>query len=205
MGNLIGTEADGISPLGNFNDAGISIISPNNTIGGNAAGAANTIAFNNIEGVRIQSLPDEEATGNRILRNSIFSNGRLGIDLVGGAQNAAGATANDPGDTDTGPNNLQNKPVLTSAVTSGGVTTIQANLNSTPDSTFVIRFFSNPSGNEGKQFIGQKSVTTDSNGNVSFSFSSTTAVPTGQTVTATATSSGGDTSEFSAPREVTRP
>jgi hypothetical protein len=37
----------------------------------------------------------------------------------------------------------------------------------------VVRFFSNPSGtDEGKTFIGQKSVTTDASGNATFTFSS---------------------------------
>jgi plastocyanin len=35
----------------------------------------------------------------------------------------AARTANDPQDSDTGPNNLQNKPVLDSAITSGSSTT----------------------------------------------------------------------------------
>jgi hypothetical protein len=173
-----------------------------NLIGGAASGAANTIAFNGRDGVVVGG---SSSTANRILRNSIVSNVGLGIDLQGGTEGASGATANDLGDADTGPNNLQNKPVLTSAITSGGSTAINGNLNSTPNNRFVIRFFSNPSGNEGKKFIGQKRVSTNSNGNVTFSISLATAVPAGQTITATATSSGGDTSEFSTLCTVVRP
>ncbi|MBD0274846.1 MAG: hypothetical protein ICV73_23340 [Acetobacteraceae bacterium] len=44
-----------------------------------------------------------------------------------GAENANGA-ASDPHDPDAGPNNLQNKPVLTAAAT----TTVQGRLNSPP-------------------------------------------------------------------------
>ncbi len=86
----------------------------------------------------------------------------------------------------------------------GGSTTVEGTLKSTPNRSFTIQFFSNPSGeNEGKTFIGSKSVTTDSGGNISFTFTPAQAVAVGQSVTATATDSGGNTSEFSAPREVT--
>jgi hypothetical protein len=58
----------------------------------------------------------------------------------------SGNTENDENDPDTGPNSLQNKPELTTAETSGGKTTIEGKLNSRPNRTFVIRFFSNPGG-----------------------------------------------------------
>ena len=144
------------------------------------------------------SIYGATATGNRVLQNSIFANGGLGIDL-----GDDGLTANDPGDADTGPNGLQNKPVVRSAKTGALKTTIGARLNSTPNRTFTVQFFSNPAGgDEGKKFIGQKSVITDASGNVTFSFSPSQKVDAGRTVTATATSPAGNTSEFSAPRTV---
>jgi hypothetical protein len=91
---------------------------------------------------------------------------------------------------------------MTSARTGSLKTTIKGSLNSTPGKTYVVRFFSNPSGDEGKTFIGQTSVTTDGSGNATFTFSPSQKVGLGQTVTATATSPAGDTSEFSAPRTV---
>jgi CSLREA domain-containing protein len=200
-GNLIGTKKDGTTALGNDNDGVNFSASSDNFVGGFSAGAPNTIAFNGGDGVNVVT---DDADSNHILRNSIFSNGGLGIDLVGGTENAAGASANDTGDPDSGPNDLQNKPVVTSAKTVGGTTTIQAKLNSTPSDPFVVEFFSNPSGeNEGKKFIGNKAVSTNSNGNVTFSFAPSQAVPAGQRVTATATNSvEANTSEFSAPRTV---
>ncbi len=192
-GNLIGTKTDGTSALGN--DDGVVVLSGStNTV------RANTIAFSQFDGVVITDF--ESNIENRILSNSIFSNGDLGIDLEGGTENAAGATANDPKDPDDGPNDLQNKPVLTSAATSSGATTVRGNLNSTPAKTFKIQFFSNPSGNEGKKFIGQKTVTTGADGLVTFTLNPTQRVPLGQTVTATATDPEGNTSEFSAARSV---
>ena len=75
-------------------------------------------------------------------------------------------------------------------------------MNGGREVTYLIQFFSNPSGNEGKRFIGQKSLTTATSGNASFTFSPTSKVSSGQTVTATATDPAGNTSEFSAPRTV---
>jgi hypothetical protein len=139
-----------------------------------------------------------DVTGESILRNSIFSNEDLGIDL-----DNDGVTPNDLGDGDTGTNNLQNYPVLSSAENAGGDTTIEGALNSKPNETFMVRFFSNPSGNEGKKYIGAKSVTTNLNGNVAFTFKPANKVPVGHRVTATVTrNSTNDTSEFSAPEEV---
>lgn len=110
----------------------------------------------------------------------------------------AAGTANDPQDSDTGPNN----PVLDSAITSGSSTGIAGRSNSTPEQIFTIRYFSKPSGNEGKQFIGLKSVTNNANGNAgTFAFNPAQVVAVGDTVTATATQAN-STSEFSAPRTV---
>ena len=141
--------------------------------------------------------------GNRILSNSIFSNVELGIDLLAGGNR--GPTANDTGDIDTGPNGLQNKPVLSSAKkVTRTKTVIEGGLNSTPSKTFAVQFFSNPTGtSEGKKLLGQKSVTTDAGGDVSFSFSTKKKVSLGQAIMATATGAEG-TSEFSAPKQVVR-
>ena len=197
LGNRIGTTANGTGTLGN-GEAGVLIQGLNNSVGNGTAGGSNTIAFNGEDGVEVQS-----GTGHEISRNSIFSNTGLGIDLGGGFEDAAGKTANDPGDIDPGANGLQNSPVLASAKTVSGKTTVTGKLNSTPGKTFKVQFYSNPSGDEGKKFIGEKSVTTDaSTGNASFTFSPATAVPVGQTITATATDPGNNTSEFSAARKV---
>jgi CSLREA domain-containing protein len=196
-GNLIGTQRDGKSPLGNKNSGIVSYFSNYNQLGG---APGNTIAFNGDDGVRINS-----GVGNAIVSNSIFSNGGLGINLVGGTESASGATANDPGDTDTGANDLQNKPVLSSAKKSAsGKTIIKGTLNSGSNKDYLLQFFSNPSGaDEGKKLLFSKTVTTDGSGNASFAFATTKQVKLGQNITATATKgSTGDTSEFSAPRKV---
>jgi CSLREA domain-containing protein len=193
QGNLIGTTASGSSGLANSSD-GIQIFNSasNNTIGGTAAGAGNVIAFNGADGVFVSS-----GTGNRIQRNSIFSNGGLGIDL-----GANGVTSNDPGDPDSGANRLQNFPVLQSIVVSGSNTTILGSIDSaTGNSTYpiTIEFFSNsscdPSGHgEGETFLGAISVS----GPGSFIATFAVSLPLNSVVTATATDSAGNTSEFSA-------
>ena len=202
QGNLIGVAADGVTPLSN-SFQGIHLGEAfNTTVGGTAAGAGNIIAFNGPtaetgigNGVQIF-----EGDGNSIRGNSIFSNGRLGIDL-----GANGITPNDPGDADAGPNKYQNFPLITSVVSNSGQTTILGTLNSTPNTTFNIDFYSNamcdPSGNgEGAMPFGSSSavVTTDANGNGTFNITFPVSLPAGRVLTATATDPSGNTSEFSA-------
>ncbi|MCA1718587.1 MAG: Ig-like domain-containing protein [Actinobacteria bacterium] len=194
MGNYVGTDASGTANLGNDED-GVDIDgdgAPNNTIGGTEAGARNIISGNDDDGVDISNT-----FGNRILSNSIHSNGALGIDL-----GADGVTANDPKDPDTGPNTLQNYPVITSVTSSSGQTTIKGTLNSIPNAgAFTLQFFGSPTADpsgfgEGRTLVGETLVTTDSNGDASFDFATTTPLAGGQVVTATATRNG-NTSEFS--------
>jgi hypothetical protein len=138
---------------------------------------------------------------NSVLRNSIFSNGLWGINLGTDAE----AREQDPQDGDLGPNNKQNFPFLLRARTSDAKTTIKGELYSTPNRDFVVRLFANPPDtNEGKKFIGQKTITTSVDGIRSFTFVPAKKVGVGQTITATATEPGSNTSEFSVPRKVVR-
>jgi CSLREA domain-containing protein len=211
MGNYIGTTKSGTGDLGNSGDGiFVGFGASGNIIGDNdprdgLTNAANIIAFNGRVGVVVDGTTTSTGTDNRILYNSIFSNTGLGIDLIGGTENAAGATANDGGtadDSDTGPNGLQNKPALTAAITRSGTTTIRGVLDTKPNTTYRVQFFSQPAGNEGKRSLGQKQVPTDEDGRVTFTFSPVNTVAVGQLITATATGPEG-TSEFSAVREVT--
>jgi hypothetical protein len=117
-----------------------------------------------------------------------------------------------PIDADTGANNLQNFPVITAAVNTGSMTSVQGILNSTPSTTFDIEVFSNaacdPSGNgEGQTFLGSTSATTDASGNTNFTYNHPAALAPGVILTATATNTTlpaspqntlNNTSEFSA-------
>ena len=190
-GNYIGTNATGTAAVANY--YGIYIGGPNNTIGGTAAGAANLIFGNTSFGV---GMWESASTGNSIRGNAIYANGWLGIDLGNG-----GVTLNDLGDADTGPNNLQNFPVL-SDVKFGAQTTVIGTLNSRPNATYTLDFYANaaadPSGyGEGQRYLGSTSVTTDAAGNASFSVTLPSATASGEWISATATDAGGNTSEFS--------
>jgi photosystem II stability/assembly factor-like uncharacterized protein len=192
QGNLIGLNASATAPLPNA-FGGIRISNANNNlIGGDQAGAGNRISFNGGPGIYLSS-----GTRNAIRGNSIFSNAELGIDAA-----LVGVTPNDLNDPDTGANNVQNFPLLSSVASDGVSTTIQGTLNSTPNTTFRIDFYSNgacdPSGNgEGAQVMGNANVTTAADGNVAINTNLALALASGRTVTATATDPNGNTSEFS--------
>jgi hypothetical protein len=206
QGNRIGTGVSGTSvPIGfvpsAFRVPGVfvtgNVAVTGTQIGGTASGAGNVIAFNTGYGV---FLSDQLGNGHSILGNSIFSNAQTGINLSSpGSENTFGVTPNDTGDGDFGVNGRQNYPVITLATSAGNVV---GTLNSIASATYHLEFFANIACNasgygEGKTFIGVQSVTTDSSGNARFN-ASFPALPVGQSVvTATATDSGGNTSEFS--------
>jgi CSLREA domain-containing protein len=136
-------------------------------------------------------------TGNTILSNSIYANWHAGINLA-----IDGHTANDTGDGDSGANNLQNRPLLSSAERTAAGTSVSGVLNSTANGTFRVQFFASPScddiGNgEGHTFLGETSVITNGSGDASFAVALGAAPAVGWSVTATATDAGGNTSEFS--------
>ena len=203
QGNLIGTNASGIGPLANTND-GVLIESTNvqsalrNIVGGSTAAERNTIAYNGGTGVEVVF---DNATLNAIRGNSIYSNGGLGIDLSK-TLSPDGVTLNDACDADSGANNSQNFPVLTSATSGSGGTTIQGALASTANTNFLIDFYSSGGSCSGQRFLGMTSVTTDASCNAPFTVNFPGLnVQAGLQITATATTStlapAGDTSEFS--------
>ena len=125
QGNLIGTQRDGVSPLGNGNFGGINLGSTDFVVGGTGPGQANVIAFNTGWGINVRT----NVSGNSISGNSIYSNSQLGISLLG---ISPFPLPNDACDGDTVPGNRgQNYPVITSAVIAGGNVTISGTLNST--------------------------------------------------------------------------
>jgi hypothetical protein len=212
QGNLIGTQIDGKSALGNTG-AGIQVLEggflsgsdPNVTIGAaidsgmtpDSAGAvANTIAFNR---TGIETSPF--TFGLTYLGNSIYANSGLAIDIV-----PDGVNPNDINDGTGFGNKTQNYPELTSAQSDGDRTTVRGTLNSTPNGVFRVEFFANEKANatryvDGQRYLGAIMVGTDSDGNAGF-VATLAAVSTGQFISATATRPGYNTSEFSQVVEV---
>jgi hypothetical protein len=204
-GNLIGLSASGTFTIPN-ESSGIYIQDAiSTTIGGIEAGQANTITGNLQAGVNIVG---SSALYNRVSGNHIFKNGHLGIDLKDD-----GVTANDNLDADSGPNGLQNFPMILFAtvpnmsMVSIAHTVIAGELNSTISTTFKIEFYSSPSCDpsgygEGKVFLGAKTVTTNSSGKVDFTFDTNYATTVGEFLTAIAFDPQGNSSEFSNCRRI---
>ena len=196
-GNLIGTQADAASPRGNGRH-GIEISGTNdNTVGGTSPEAANTIAFNGMDGVFVSS-----GTGNAVLSNSIFSNAGLGIDLGGD-----GVTGNDAADADLGPNKLQNFPVIAAVEINGaGDLLVEYSVDSTVDNAAYplrVEFYkADADGEEGQVFLGYDTyaaadtqvVRTANLGNAA-----ALGVAAADPIVATATDADGNTSEFEPP------
>ena len=194
QGNLIGTDGTGVNPLGNGIGVQIDGGSSNNTIGGSVAAAGNTIAFSTGIGVDVDATA---GTGNEIRLNSIFSSGSLGISLGGSNSVLLNGSAGT-----VGPNDYQAFPVLTSVASSGGTTSGAFTLEGTPNTTFIVDFYTissiTASGyGEGRYVLGWESATTSGAGSVSLPFSFPTPATGGEYVTATATDPSGNTSEFS--------
>jgi len=142
LGNYVGTNDNG-TDLGNGR-SGINIAATSsgsaseNQIGytygeslpsdpsANAGNDGNVIAFNGDTGIDIGG--SGTAVNNNIRGNSIYQNGADNMTDIGIDLNRDGTTANDNGndDADSGPNNLQNFPVINSVNynTSSGEVTI---------------------------------------------------------------------------------
>ena len=204
QGNFIGTDPTQTKLLGN-DHAGVNVsLAQNVVVGGDASGEANVIAHNHGSGVLVGCCEGGNTIrGNRIFDNPGTQSGTpgLGIDLV---TSPLGPTANDAGDPDTGGNDLQNFPLVTSAAPEGGSTRVVGTLNSTPSSTFRLDFYSNPvcrgrprAAVQADHYLGGLDVTTNASGDAPFSALLPTPITAGQPVTATATNGAGSTSELS--------
>lgn len=180
LGNLVGTDRDGVQNLGNDDD-GIVVSASNVRV------ERNLVAFNGRAGVTVFG---SGVAGIRILTNSIFANGLLGIELAAGV------------------NDDQKAPTVIAATVANGRASIRGSLFGPRNQSFTIQIFGNPkpSGAEGKTFLAERTVTTDASGRALFSavIAKSKGVKPGQAITATATNRvTGNSSAFSAPLRVT--
>ncbi len=206
-GNKIGAGNSTDSSLPNY--TGIQLDgADHNTIGGTALPMeANWVMHNIRDGIQFITTASDNLVQNNYIAwndrgitagattgtsiqntfhyNNIYQNDQLGIDLF-----PWGVTPNDPGDADSGANNLQNFPVISSAST----TTVRGNacLGCTVE---IFESDEDPSGyGEGISPIGEG--VTDIAGNFSISVDPLSTAGVCDYVTATATDSNGNTSEF---------
>jgi hypothetical protein len=191
QGNLVGTKADGSGNLGSPSaSSAIEIRGLQTLVGGLEPGAGNRIYYTS-RGVLVAG---NNAVGNTILSNVITGGYYNGYDPI--YLGNAGATRNDLGDSDAGPNNLQNFPVITSVVHSPESTRVIGGLNSTASSDFTLQFFVRRSSSTGDALLGTRSVSTDTAGSARFDFSFAGYTAPNEFIGATATDADGNTSEF---------
>jgi CSLREA domain-containing protein len=210
--NNIGTDVGGTQDLGNGSGGILAFTASGGvTIGTDGDGQGdslegNLIAFNGGDGVTVIDPSAFPSTRIRIRQNAIRSNDGLGIDL-----DNDGVTLNDTLDSDTGPNNLQNYPVLTSAGSSSG--TLAVSLSFSVDTASArypldVDFYSADPSGEGRRFVFSDDISKSTwlgcaSQICSTSFFTSEAHVIGDTLVATITDALGNTSEFSAPLEIT--
>ena len=158
--NVIGRTADGAESRPNGAFGGVMLVdNSGGVVGGDAPGDANLIDGGVNPSIRAEGANQlgTQLLGNR-LRGTSHS---LGIDLV-----PLAVTANDPGDADTGPNGLQNAPVVTRA----RPTAVTGRIDTKPSTAARIQLFSSSAdGRETYALLGEASVTTDGAGAAAFS------------------------------------
>ena len=199
--NFIGVDSDGETPAGNGGH-GVYVTQPNCAVGGVNAGERNIIAHNEGAGVYVEG---NASTGNAILSNVIHDNVGLGIDLA-----PAGVNANDAGDADAGPNNLQNAPEIAMVDSLGGQLHMEYQVPSAADNAqypLRIEFFvADADHQEGKTLIWVDTyLEAEAGSSKSTDFAPYIPVGDGEFIVATATDAAGNTSEFSEAREVQAP
>ena len=174
QGNLIGTDKTGQVALGNTTGGIVLENSTGNLIGGTGTGQGNVIADNNGIGIEVNG-----GQQNQITQNSIYGNTSVRIYV-------------DPSVGQPVP-----APVLSFMPGTGSTGTLSGTLKASPSVAYTIEIFSDPSPaavgpEQGKTFIQDVTVHTDSSGKGSFTLTE----PVGY-YAATATDPSGSTSPFS--------
>jgi hypothetical protein len=195
LGNRLNESPSGdyaASKVGIYVDEGSSII-----IGGAATSEHNQIARRREHGIVVQGDSSQgiDIRGNEIHDNGLPGQTGLGIDL-----GYDGVDTTDPYDTDTGPNTRLNAPVLLAATGSFTNGRILYALPGHLTGDRILRLYTNYNADnsgygEGQSYIGEVTLSAG-NGNAQW-LTLPFAVPGYTRLSATATDSNGNTSEFS--------
>jgi hypothetical protein len=158
--NSIGADFFLEAPMGNGGD-GVRVSGPVM-----AQVIEGSLRYNGGAGVNVLGPVTGSGRGVLVQLNDIFGNAGLGIDLGGD-----GRTLNDADDSDTGPNNLLNFPIITSAVADGvsHAVDMAGTFRAAPNTGYVVHLynvhnFAIPPGGNAWHSIGSVPVTTDING-----------------------------------------
>ena len=209
--NRIGTGADGNQDP---NDDGIVLAGDGTMVGGMTEGTGNFIVGNTSTGITVAG----DAQRNPLLRNSVYNNEEVGINLGGIGFISA---SQDPLDVDGGANELQNAPnfqLTQGAMGNALYTQVYPALASAPNQTYRVEYFTNSArrcvidytdgqsifrGPPATEFLGAASVTTDAEGYGGFD-EPVKLPPTepGKYLSGTATDSQGNTSNIGGCYEV---
>lgn len=215
--NIIAGNAQGITLSGGtaannvikFNTIGTDTVS-NAGRGIQFVGGAsgNTVGpFNTIRRNETGILINNGSIRNKVTRSVVSENINLGIDL----SPAAGANANDPSDNDSGGNQLQNWPTISSCILlSAADLEIAFQVLSSPANSaypLTVEFFVSDGGGEGKSYL-VSTIYTEANfaagvKTVSFAGAGTGLTAGASKIVGTATDLNGNTSEFSTQLSVT--
>jgi len=146
----------------------ITVDAGNNRVarGGGFPLPSNAIRDNGGNGICVTA---SAGTPNTALPFEITGNQLVGIDFTGGEEDEWGTTPNDPRDADDGPNQLQNMPVLRSALGDAGGVWVEGEFPGEPDEDLVISFYAwsacHPSRHgDGRLVGGGYAVHTDAEG-----------------------------------------
>ena len=195
VGNRIGVLPDGVTPAGNSGSGvGVGISSESKlVVGGTPSGAGNRIAYNGGHGVDLRGMV-ASAEPSPVLANEIFRNKGRAIAL------ADKRPVNDLGDADSGPNSLQNYPFLRNVRNITGGTRVLVDLKTFRlNETYRLDFYRHQMGDRqsgGEAWLAALSVLTGSEADGQY-VASLPLQFSGSAITATATDSAGNTSEFS--------
>lgn len=194
-GNQLGFDPD-VCPSCIGNGVGLRIVdSSENEVGGTAPAQQNVIAHNLGPGIS-----QESGVASALIRNAIYGNLGIGIDLGGD-----GVSPSDLFDVDNGANNLQNFPTINLRLRDQDFTWVTGSMVGIPGTTYTIDYFATDtssavaleSGLQGGRFLGSQVVEVGPQGSTYFENDELPPIDESDVLTAMAMDPFGNSSEFS--------